>query len=65
MLARVVENVYWLSRYMVERVLYQSPRMVRGYVTGEDLMSTLKKIIDAKGMPTTEAGPGRGSFFSS
>jgi len=39
----------WLSRYMVERVLYQSPRMVRGYVTGEDLMSTLKKIIDAEG----------------
>lgn len=36
----------FLSRYMVERVLYQSPRMVRGYVTGADLVATLKKIAD-------------------
>ena len=39
----------FLSRYMVQRVLYQSPRMVRGYVTGADLVATLKKIADGEG----------------
>lgn len=36
----------WLSNYLVERVLYRSPRMVRGYIAGADLASTLKKIAD-------------------
>lgn len=38
----------FLSRYMVQRVLYQSPRMVRGYVAGADLVATLKKIADGE-----------------
>ena len=41
-------NPDFLSRYMVPRVLYQSPRMVRGYVTGADLVATLKKIADGE-----------------
>ena len=40
-----VRGTDWISQYVLERLLYTSPRMVRAYVKGDALIETLSKAV--------------------
>jgi hypothetical protein len=47
------EGSHWISDYVLERIFFRSPRIVRAYVPGDELVATLKKILE---LPTSGDG---------